>query len=591
MHPSTPDIRTLRANLMERLSAVKAYFEATSVSVGLKSPYWSAFDALRRNQPLAESFVSDLQQLLTFLEFDMVPALSQPPAQPSSVPPAQPAPPTSNWRSAVPPASNFNDEQTRLLTDMKFDVRRDLPGSRPAPAPAVAPPPARLAPPIIAPEMSDIETSPVELFSDDSLSQPSPGLPERRGGAPAPRVATPVVGSERRVATPGVVDRHTDSRTPDEPAAVGGRGRAPAAPATGNDAGMSARAAALMAVVTPDSGTRPEGAAPGGPRPSQLHKIISLPAVPQTSSIVTSVSAPAGGPRPSQLHKVITGPAPAPSAPAASATPAKPTAPADAPAMGRPSQLNAIISATAAPSASAPAASVGGRPSQLNPIIQVPGAPVSSAAVPNRPSQLNKAVAPAAGSGAGSAKPAATPAAPVTAAPAVSPSKPAASAPTPVSPSAAAPAPAKVTAVPSPAPAAAAAAKPAQSSVASATKAPAAAATSKPAAKAAPAPAAASPASSPVDNKPAAAKSAAGPAPKAAESKPAGAQAKPAPAGGAKTASAAPAAKPGPATGRGGAKGRSVKAVLQFDESDVSNPNESPSQFFRLLDSKLDDNE
>jgi hypothetical protein len=28
-------------------------------------------------------------------------------------------------------------------------------------------------------------------------------------------------------------------------------------------------------------------------------------------------------------------------------------------------------------------------------------------------------------------------------------------------------------------------------------------------------------------------------------------------------------------------------AVPKFDESDVSEPNQSPSQFFRLLDSKL----
>ena len=74
----SPDSRALRARLMERLGALRAYFEATSVSVGLKSPYWSAFDALRRNQPLAESFVADLQQLLEFLDNELVPALTQP---------------------------------------------------------------------------------------------------------------------------------------------------------------------------------------------------------------------------------------------------------------------------------------------------------------------------------------------------------------------------------------------------------------------------------------------------------------------------------------------------------------------------------
>ena len=62
---------------MERLGALKTYFEATSVAVGMKSPYWSAFDALRRNQPLAEAFVGDLQRLLDFLDQELVPALGQ----------------------------------------------------------------------------------------------------------------------------------------------------------------------------------------------------------------------------------------------------------------------------------------------------------------------------------------------------------------------------------------------------------------------------------------------------------------------------------------------------------------------------------
>ncbi|WP_233206319.1 hypothetical protein [Haliangium sp. UPWRP_2] len=83
MHPSTPssppsgaDLRALRARLLEKLSAVKAYFEATSINLNLRSPYWGAFDALRRNQPLAESFVNDLQGLLQFLDNDLAPILT-----------------------------------------------------------------------------------------------------------------------------------------------------------------------------------------------------------------------------------------------------------------------------------------------------------------------------------------------------------------------------------------------------------------------------------------------------------------------------------------------------------------------------------
>src|SRR5262245_58973047 len=105
MLPPSPDSRALRIRLMEKLGALKAYFEATSVSVGMKSPYWSAFDALRRNQPLAEAFVADLQQLLDFLETEMVPALSQP----ASARPSVQVP-------LVPQQSGpLNDQETRVL--------------------------------------------------------------------------------------------------------------------------------------------------------------------------------------------------------------------------------------------------------------------------------------------------------------------------------------------------------------------------------------------------------------------------------------------------------------------------------------------
>ena len=69
---------------MELLGALKAYFEATMIGVGKGSPYWAAFDALRRNQHLAESFVGDLQSLLEFLDRELVPALSQGPGAASS---------------------------------------------------------------------------------------------------------------------------------------------------------------------------------------------------------------------------------------------------------------------------------------------------------------------------------------------------------------------------------------------------------------------------------------------------------------------------------------------------------------------------
>ncbi len=122
MLPASPDPRALRARLMERLGALRAYFEATSITVGLKSPYWSAFDALRRNQPLAEAFVADLQQLLEFLENDLVPALSQPMAAPARVP----APALEN--------APLNDQETRILSNLPPAVQRDLVSRRSAPA-------------------------------------------------------------------------------------------------------------------------------------------------------------------------------------------------------------------------------------------------------------------------------------------------------------------------------------------------------------------------------------------------------------------------------------------------------------------------
>ena len=90
MLPTGSDPRALRAKLISYLGNVKQFFEATSVGFNPNvSPYWSAFDALRRNKPLAEEFVSQLQTLLEFLDREMIPALAQAPARVSTPPVAE----------------------------------------------------------------------------------------------------------------------------------------------------------------------------------------------------------------------------------------------------------------------------------------------------------------------------------------------------------------------------------------------------------------------------------------------------------------------------------------------------------------------
>ena len=202
----------LRARLLEKLSAVKAYFEATSINLNLRSPYWGAFDALRRNQPLAESFVNDLQGLLQFLDNDLAPILTA--LQSGAAPSAAAAPPaTSGWRSAEPPSSSINDDQTRLLPDRAIEPRRELPGARSSgrglAAPIIdmdaRPRPSRSRRPSRGAEMRaallpefDVETSPIELLPEPVTSRAAPAVRGGGGGqARQPEQRAPVRSSER----------------------------------------------------------------------------------------------------------------------------------------------------------------------------------------------------------------------------------------------------------------------------------------------------------------------------------------------------------------------------------------------------------
>jgi hypothetical protein len=113
--------RALRARLMELTGAVKAYFEATAaVSVG--AGYWGAFDALRKNQALAQSFVGDLQALLDHLEREVIPVLS------SSKQAAPPAPPPVQAQAAQTQPqgqTSINEEATMLLNRLPESVQKE----------------------------------------------------------------------------------------------------------------------------------------------------------------------------------------------------------------------------------------------------------------------------------------------------------------------------------------------------------------------------------------------------------------------------------------------------------------------------------
>lgn len=168
-------MRELRARLLELHGAVKGYFEATVVGVG--AGYFSAFDALRRNQHLAESFVSDLQALLEHIEREVAPALGPTTGAARTVESAparaaEPTRPTATSQSGAIPT--INDEQTMLLARLPDNVQaeamRFLAESRAAPREASRPPAA---------------------------------------GAPATRAAAPAPSERRGVSTAGVIGGST----------------------------------------------------------------------------------------------------------------------------------------------------------------------------------------------------------------------------------------------------------------------------------------------------------------------------------------------------------------------------------------------
>ncbi|HRI54533.1 MAG TPA: hypothetical protein PLW65_30550, partial [Pseudomonadota bacterium] len=127
---------------MELLGALKGYFEATMIGVGGGSPYWAAFDALRRNQHLAQAFVGDLQSMLEFLDRELVPALSQ--GAPGSLG-APPSPEPAVSTLEVDEGEGINDAETLLLHRLPPEVQADMNRVRGAAGPEAAAEPPRPA--------------------------------------------------------------------------------------------------------------------------------------------------------------------------------------------------------------------------------------------------------------------------------------------------------------------------------------------------------------------------------------------------------------------------------------------------------------
>ncbi len=187
MLPIGSDPRALRAKLLEYLGNVKQFFEATNVGFNMNaSPYWSAFDALRRNKPLAEEFVTQLTTLLDFLDRELAPALLQ----------AQNQAPASAAQVSQAPAGPWPAQPGVLAAPASFP---GLPGAMPSPLPGGS---LGSMPGFNSDETQILDrASPAQLIqriaSSDPVPRapaPTPGMTNRRPDAAASepvRVSTP----------------------------------------------------------------------------------------------------------------------------------------------------------------------------------------------------------------------------------------------------------------------------------------------------------------------------------------------------------------------------------------------------------------
>jgi len=195
MLPTGSDLRALRAKLLERLGNVKQFFEATNVGFGLNSsPYWSAFDALRRNKPLAEEFVGQLQALLDFLDSELAPALL---AAQNATGAAQN--PVTGWPNSAGPlpaaTSGAGSGTAASIGNLHGDETRILDNLHP---PIVVPKAPPSGPPVRAPIATPPTPGIIQRRPEPTKAEEPPHKPPPAQQAPKAAEATPVSSHKAR---------------------------------------------------------------------------------------------------------------------------------------------------------------------------------------------------------------------------------------------------------------------------------------------------------------------------------------------------------------------------------------------------------
>lgn len=220
----------LRARLIELSGAVRGYFEGTGTNRAAGAGLFAAFDALRRNRPLAEAFVADLEALLSFLEQELVPALSG----------AAPRP--------VAAGRAIKDDETMLLNRLPASVQKEVARFQGATSTGAD---RRSAPPVEEPVTEQ------EIGEEDEVTPPP--RPAARSG-PGPSQGSP------RPPPPPPASRSTAARSGPAPATP------PPAPAPKSGAApvrapVQGSLAARIAAVTAADKAAP---GPGKPAPRPM---------------------------------------------------------------------------------------------------------------------------------------------------------------------------------------------------------------------------------------------------------------------------------------------------------------------------------
>lgn len=336
--------RAARAKLSELSGAVRAYFDTTLTSSG---GAWAAFDALRKNAPLAEAFVHDLVALLEHVDHDVLPLLGGPAVAPARAGRAdETTRPVSKQHEAVvnAPAKaasgaqrpvSINDDETMLLSRLPENVLEGLP-AKPAPAkePArPAPAPVAKAPPKV--QVDDGDDSLIqELVTDPDVNFAGKFEEARQPGKPAAarEPIKPAAAKEPMKAAP--------AKEPAKPAAT----KEASKPAPAKEPPKPAQAQAVPKPAPAQAAPKP--AAPAKPLPG-----MAPAAKPQGGGLAARIAAVTQAQEPVKTPEAAK---PAPAAPAAKPAPA-PAKPAPA-APPKPAPAAPAARPAPAPAASKPAA-------------------------------------------------------------------------------------------------------------------------------------------------------------------------------------------------------------------------------------------